>query len=144
MALILIGLAGVLLFESSKLTFGSMRVPQTAFFPSVLSVLLLLFSLLLLGQALRQPETGRGLEKIPPEGWFRIGAILATLIGFASVLERIGYSLSTFVLMILLLQAIKAQKWTTVLAVALLTSLVSYFIFGWLLNIPLPTGIFGI
>lgn len=142
-ALTLIGLAVFVLLEAGKLSFGSMRVPQTAFFPVVLATLLLVFSLILLGQALRGAETGRGPERIEAEGWARIGATLATMVGFALVLERLGFLLSTFLLMALLLRAIESQAWPKVATVALVTSLVAYAIFGWLLGIPLPAGILG-
>jgi putative tricarboxylic transport membrane protein len=143
-ALSLIGLAVFILLEAGKLSFGSMRVPQTAFFPVVLATLLLILSLILLVGALRRAPTGRGIDRIEAEGWFRIGATLVTLIGFAFALERLGFLLSTFLLMVLLLRAIEPQAWHKVLAVALVTSLVAYAIFGWLLGIPLPAGILGI
>jgi putative tricarboxylic transport membrane protein len=143
-ALVLIGLAAFILLEAGKLSFGTMRVPRTAFFPVILATLLLFLSLILLGQALRGAPTGRGPERIETEGWFRIGATLATLVGFALALERLGFLLSTFLLMVLLLRAIEPQAWPKVIAVALVTSLVVYAIFGWLLGIPLPAGVLGI
>jgi hypothetical protein len=143
-ALILTGLAGFILFEAGKLSFGSMRVPRTAFFPVILATLLLILSLILLAQALRGAPTGRGPKRIEAEGWFRIGATVVTLLGFALALERLGFLLSTLVLMVLLLRAIESLAWHKVFAVALATSLVAYAIFGWLLGIPLPAGVLGI
>ena len=142
-ALILLGLAVFILLESGKLSFGSLRVPQTAFFPFVLAALLLVLSLMLIVQALRGAANGRGPERIEVEGWFRIGATLATLIGFTLALERLGFLPSTFLLMILLLRAIEPQPWHKVIAVALATTVAAYAIFGWLLGIPLPAGVLG-
>jgi putative tricarboxylic transport membrane protein len=143
-AILLAGFAGWLLLEANKLIFGSIRVPQTGFFPKVLASLLLVLAIALLIQSLRQPDGGESSEKIAPEGWIRIGATLATLIGFAFVLEWLGFLLSTFLLMVLLLRAIEPQKWLRVFVIALATSLIAYLIFSWLLNIPLPAGFFGI
>lgn len=143
-SLALLALAAFILFEVSKLPFGSFRVPQTAFFPTILSLLLLIFSLILLVQALRAKETLRGPEPIATDGWVRIGATLATMLAFALVLETLGFLLSTFVLMVLLLRAIEAQPWRVVVGVALSTALISYFLFARLLGIPLPGGILGI
>jgi putative tricarboxylic transport membrane protein len=140
-ALILFGLAVFILLESSKLSFGSLRVPQTGFFPVVLATLLLVFSLILFAQAVRGAASGRRPERIEPEGWFRIGATLATLIGFTFALERLGFLPSTFLLMVLLLRALEPQPWHKVIAVAGATALAAYAIFGWLLGIPLPGGI---
>ena len=140
----LAGFAGYILFESTRLRIGSFRVPQTGFFPRVLGFLLVLLTLIELLRALRQTESANAPGKIASEGWFRIGAILATMIGFALVLERLGFLLATFILMVLLLRAIEAPRWPKVLIVALVTSLLSYGLFAWLLGVPLPAGILGI
>ncbi len=140
----LAGFAGYILFESTRLRIGSFRVPQTGFFPRVLGILLVLLTLIELLRALRQSESANAPGKIAGEGWFRIGATLATMLGFALVLERLGFLLATFFLMVLLLRAIEAPRWPKVLIVALITSLLSYGLFAWLLGVPLPAGILGI
>ena len=140
----LLVLAGFLLFESRQLSFGTFRVPHTGFFPKILVGLLLLLSLSCLAQTLRGAEAKRRAANIPAEGWFRIGATLATLVGYAVVLEWLGFLLSTFLLMVLLLRAIEAPKWSKVILVALTTALVSYILFAWLLGVPLPAGLLGI
>ncbi len=137
-------LAGFILFESRHLSFGTFRVPHTGFYPKILTGLVLLLSLVCLAQTLREKTIDRPTEKIPAEGWFRIGATLATLIGFALVLEWLGFLLSTFLLMVLLLRAIEAPKWSKVIVVALVTAALSYGIFSWLLGVPLPAGVLGI
>ena len=93
-SVILIGLAGFILLESRHLSFGTMRVPQTAFFPKILAVLLLIFSGIALLQALLGPQSASRSEPLAAEGWTRIGATLATMVGFAFVLERAGFFLT--------------------------------------------------
>lgn len=141
---ILLALAGYVFLAASALPFGTIRVPQTAFFPKILALLLGIFSVLLLARALAGTESPRASEKIEPEGWIRIGVTLAALAGFAFALERLGFVLTTFLLMILLLRAIEAQKWRKVILVALATALISYAMFSWLLGVPLPAGVLGI
>ncbi len=143
-AAVLAGLACYILFESRKLAFGSLRVPQTGFFPRVLGILLVFLALGELLRALRQSEPALSTDKIAGEGWIRIGATLATMLAFALVLERLGFLLATFFLMVLLLRAIEAPRWPKVFIVALITSLLSYGLFAWLLGVPLPAGILGI
>jgi len=137
-------LASFFFFEAGRLNFGNMRVPQTGFFPKTLLVLVLVLSLCLLVQTLRQAETETRSQPIPSEGWIRIGATLATLLGFALLLEWLGFFVSTFLLMVLLLRAIEAMRWPKVIVLALVTALVSYFLFAWLLGVPLPAGVLGI
>jgi hypothetical protein len=90
-SLILFGWAGFVLLESRHLSFGSMRVPQTGFFPLVLATLLLILSIILCGQGLFGAQSGRSPDNILPEGWFRIAFTLIAMIGFALVLERLGF-----------------------------------------------------
>jgi putative tricarboxylic transport membrane protein len=141
---VLAGLAGFVLLESRHLSFGTMRVPQTGFFPWVLATLLLILCVILFAQGLFGAESDRPPNHILPEGWSRIAFTLAAMVGFAVMLERLGFLLTTFVLMIGLLRAIESQRWSKVLFVALLTAIASYGIFGWILGIPLPGGVFGI
>ena len=143
-AAILLALAVYIFLAANTLPFGTIRVPQTAFFPKILAVLLGIFSVILSARALAGTEVLRGPEKIETEGWIRIGATLAALAAFAFVLEWLGFLLTTFLLMILLLRAIEAQKWHKVVLVALATALISYAIFSWLLGVPLPSGVLGI
>jgi len=143
-SLVLVGWAAFLLIQSRHLSFGSMRVPQTGFFPTVLAILLLILAAILFGQGFVGAEPGRGPDKILTEGWSRIGLTLAAMIAFALVLESLGFLLSTFFLMILLLRAIESQRWSKVVVVAVLTAIASYAIFGWILGIPLPGGLLGI
>ena len=143
-AAVLLALAGYIFLAAGTLPFGTMRVPQTAFFPRNLAVLLGIMSLILLARALAGREALGGGEKIETQGWIRIAVTLMTLAGFALVLERLGFLLTTFLLMISLLRAIEAQKWRKVVVVALATALISYAIFSLLLGVPLPAGLLGI
>jgi len=143
-AAILLALAGYIFLAASALPFGTARVPQTAFFPKTLALLLAILSLVVLAQALARAKTTFDSNKIGSAGWFRIGATLATLAGFALVLERLGFLLSTFLLMVCLLRAIEAQSWGKIIAVALATSLITYGLFARLLGVPLPAGVLGI
>ena len=137
-------LAVYILFESRKLGFGSFRVPQTGFFPRALGILLVLLTVGEVVRAIRSSVPAPTSEKIGGEGWVRIGATLATMLGFTLLLERVGFLLATFFLMVLLLRAIEAPRWPKVFVVALITSLLSYGLFAWLLGVPLPAGILGI
>jgi putative tricarboxylic transport membrane protein len=143
-ATILLALAGYVFLAASALPFGTLRVPQTAFFPKTLALLLAVLSLVLLAETLTGNETPRRSERIDTSGWFRIGATLVTMAGFALALEPLGYLVTTFLLMVLLLRAIEAQSWRKVIAIALATALISYAIFAWLLGVPLPVGVLGL
>jgi putative tricarboxylic transport membrane protein len=143
-AAILLALAGYIFVAAGAMPFGTARVPQTAFFPKCLAILLAVLSLIALVRAFIGIKDTFASGEIAARGWLRIGATLAVLIGFALVLEPLGFLASTFLLMLLLLRAIEPQPWHNVIVIALATSLVSYGLFAWLLGVPLPTGVLGI
>jgi hypothetical protein len=143
LAAILLALSGYIFVASGALPFGTMRVPQTAFFPKCLAVLLAILSVIALVRTVvgaRDPLP----EEIGVRGWARIGMTLAVLGGFAMILETLGFLASIFLFMSLLLRAIEPQPWVNVIGIAVATALISYGLFSWLLGVPLPAGILGI
>jgi putative tricarboxylic transport membrane protein len=143
-AAILLALAAYVFFAAGALPFGTMRVPQTAFFPKLLAAVLFLLSLVFLAQALAGERSSLDANSTGTGGWRRIGVTLATLVGFTLLLEPLGFLLTTFLLMVVLLRAIEAQSWGKVIALAVATSLITYGIFARLLGVPLPAGLLGI
>ena len=63
-AAILLALAGYIFLAASALPFGTARVPQTAFFPKALAVLLAILSLVLLARALAGTKAPFDSDKI--------------------------------------------------------------------------------
>ena len=143
-SLILLALAGLTLEEAWRLPFGTLRTPQAGFWPLILGVVLTFFSLIHLGRTIK-----RGAEKgspfwAEPDAWKKIGLIVVSLFGFGFLFEPLGYLISVFLLIGFLLRIVKPLKWRQVFMVALLSSALSYLIFGLLLSTPLPSGIFGL
>ena len=137
--LLLLALAALL--EASKLPFGRLSSPQAGFFPLILAPILAVFSLLLLGQAIKERQEGASSFRIGPGTWKRISLAIGALFAFALLFESLGYVASTFLFIVLLLHTVERQKWWLAVVVAFSTSLVTYLIFGLLLNTPLPPGI---
>jgi putative tricarboxylic transport membrane protein len=143
-AVTLLGLASAAILEASKLPFGTLSSPQPGFFPLILAIFLALFSVLLLAQEIPQTgrETGAFLGGVAL--WKRIGLAIGALVAFGLLFETLGYLLSTFLFIVFLLRAVERQKWWLVVVVAFCTSLVTYLLFGLLLNTSLPAGILHI
>jgi putative tricarboxylic transport membrane protein len=130
--------------ETSKLPIGVPGKPQTGFYPLILAVLLTILSLLLLWQAIKEKKGERSTAEARWGGLKRIGLALGALFAFAFLFEHLGYVITTFLLIAFLLRAIEPQKWWVVILVAFLCSLISFLVFGLLLNTQLPLGILGI
>ena len=75
--------------------------------------------------------------------WRKLCYILLPLMMYGVVLEGLGYLLSTFLLMALLLNSIEVKQWYFIVLVACASSFLSYALFALLLGVRLPKGVFG-
>jgi len=132
------------LLQSVKLPFGTLRAPEAGFWPLILSVFFLLLSVVIFGQALKEGEEREKPFWSKPGSWKKVASSFLALLVFGFAFEYLGALVSIFILITFLMRAIKPQKWWVVIAVALSSSLFSYFIFGFLLKTPLPKGIVGL
>lgn len=128
--------------EARKLPFGRVSAPQPGFFPLILSVLLVIISVLVLGQSrkARGEDSGAWSEM----SWKKIGLALGALFTFALLFESLGYLVTTFLFVTFLMRAVDREKWRLAIAVAFSASFISYLLFGLLLKTPLPVGFLGI
>jgi putative tricarboxylic transport membrane protein len=141
--IILLALAIATLVETNKLEIGTLLSPQTGFFPFILAILLGILSLILLGQAITEKDERKVPSWVSSGGWKTLSLTLGGLLFFAIFFERLGYLVSTFLLISLLVGAIGKRKWWLVILFAFLSTLISYLIFGILLKTELPAGIMG-
>jgi hypothetical protein len=58
--------------------------------------------------------------------------------------NRLGYPLSSFLLMLALLRILGVTRWRFNLPLSFITAIVCYFLFVQWLKIPLPKGLVGI
>jgi hypothetical protein len=65
------------------------------------------------------------------------------VLGYAVLLEQLGYVVSTALFLAVLLALVEPQRWWVVLTVPLLTSGLSWLFFVRLLRIPFPRGPWG-
>ena len=89
----------------------------------------------------------RGSEGIIQETkemtWVKIALVLLFLLLYAFLLERLGFVLTSFLLLSFLLGWIEQAGWTRSLGVAAVAALGSFAVFELWLKIRLPKGIFG-
>lgn len=73
-------------------------------------------------------------------GLARVVVAVATLLGYVLLLERLGYLVTTGLVMLLLLRGLGRVGWTATLAVTLVSVVGSYLLFR-RLGVPLPPGL---
>ncbi len=139
---------GLITFSLSlKMPIGKFRMPGTGMFPLILGILLMLLSSLFILRLFYQSkktvlEKGLG----PLSQLFPIQLILffGTMVLATAFFKQLGYPLTSFLLMMVLLRTLRMKNWGFILLLSLVTAGVSYFLFVQWLKIPLPKGWIGL
>lgn len=127
-------------WQSEKLSFGSFRAPGPGFFPYCLGLILLALSCVVAVQEIRKKGAGgheAGLRKD------RVIIALAGIFAYAFIVDFLGYLVSSFILMFLLIKMMVKKSWWFAPVVACLISLASYILFNVWLKVSLPAGLGG-
>lgn len=129
-------------FRASQLGLGQVSDPGPGFTIFLAAAVLVVLSVVLVGSSLWLPknEVGGGPDAIR---WGKIGLILVSLIVYGLVLRKLGFVLSTFLLVLIFLRLIERKTWFAALLSGVAMSLGTYVVFDWLLQARLPRGIFG-
>lgn len=126
---------------SYHLRLGTLHKPGAGFLPFLAACVLAGLSLILLIQSFLkrgEEEPGTGPEKVR---WPKALLIPGFLLGYALGLERLGFVITTFLLLFLLLKLIEPQSWPRTILIALLGSVFSYLFFQSWLQVQLPQGL---
>jgi len=140
-----LGIGLLLSIWSASYPIGSLIQPGPGFLPLALGLLLILLSLVLLARAITSSlisQKGPGSPLFG--GWKKVAYTVSILILGAIFFERIGYLLTFFLLIILLMRGSGPQRWKKILLVAFCFTLGVYLVFVLLLEQPLPRGILWI
>jgi len=128
-------------YGASRLGLGSVAEPGVGFIFFWSGLILVILSLIVLADAIRSSEDA--VREMGEMNWAKIALVLLALLLYAFFLERLGFVLTTFVLMSFLLGCIEGTNWFRSLGVAGAAALASYAIFELWLKIRLPKGLFG-
>jgi putative tricarboxylic transport membrane protein len=128
-------------YGATRLGLGSVTEPGAGFIFFWSGLILVFLSLVVLVDSIRSGEDMVG--DMGKMNWAKIALILLSLLLYGYLLERIGFVLTTFVLLSFLLGWIENTNWSRSLAVAGAATLACFGIFELWLKIRLPKGIFG-
>jgi len=122
--------------EGARLGVKTLKNPGPGFLPVMTALLLILFSLLILGKGLLRPADA--VARIP---WRRHVFVIATIFFYMFLLDWIGFLTSTFVLMFMLFSVLVRGKnrWSMVSIYALATAVAAWLVFSVAIRMPFPT-----
>ena len=137
---------GLSVWTLTSYEIGRLTQPGTGYLPLWLGILLILLSLILLVDQVKKSPGAR--QAVPPRarsgGWKKAVYTILVLIVAAFFFERVGYLLTFFCLIVLLMKGVEPQSWKRILLTALLTSVGVYVVFILLLEVQLPRGLVGV
>jgi putative tricarboxylic transport membrane protein len=128
-------------YGATRLGLGSVAEPGAGFIFFWSGLILVILSFIVLVDSVRSSEDT--VHEMGEMKWAKIALVLMSLLLYAFFLERLGFVLTTFVLLSFLLGWIERTSWVRSLEVASAAALASYAIFELWLKIRLPKGIFG-
>lgn len=136
-SIFLMATGGFMAWQADKLSLGSFRRPGPGFFPFWVGLLLTGMAVVILVQAVK----GKPGVSEPGSSKSKVILALVAIFVYAFVLEPVGYLLSTFFLMFLLLKMMEKKVCWFAPAAACLITLISYVIFKVWLKVLLPYGL---
>ena len=124
---------------------GSLAAPESGLMPFLSGAAMCLLAVIgFVRASLRSQRRERRSPLFKGHAWQRSLLTLVALLAFQSLLNPLGFALTTVLFIGFLLRAIVPQRWSVVVAVSLLTTLLSYMIFEVWLKAQLPKGPWGI
>ena len=137
-----VGFSLFIMTLSYKLGLGGIDNPGAGLMPFLLSLLLLLISIFFLISLFLKKGERYEIVKEDKVGldFKKISLVCASLFVYALLLERLGYLITTSLLLILLFKSL-GLKWRFVFITSGLTVLITYFLFTYL-GVIFPSGIF--
>ena len=135
------------MFFSNKYGLGRFHTPGPGLIPFLLGLLLFLISFYLLMLSFIKRGGGdnvaRGMKEDQNQiSKRKVSFVLASLVAYALLLERLGYVITTLLTMLFLFWSIGVKRWRSILLATGLTVLVTYFLFTYL-GVRFPAGVLG-
>lgn len=121
---------------SVSLRIGSPTEPQSGFFPFAGSILLFVFSVVIILQGLLGPQKER--EAAGEAG--RPTALVLVMTVLVAALNPLGYVVSTFIASGFILRIMGVKSWRVLIITGLCLSVGTYLLFDKLLGVDLPVG----
>jgi hypothetical protein len=107
------------------------------------AVLLGLLALISFFQAAVKEKTANKPPMFRGAGWGKALFVFAGLLIYAQAIPLAGYNISTFLLMTFLFWIVERQKIWKVVILALLVTVITYYVFSKWLNCQFPIGTLG-
>lgn len=131
-SLILLAVSLCFIIAASQLEFGSLSRPGPALWP--LTIAVITGALSLTSSVLPRHDE----ELFSGRGMLRVCSLFAAMLCFPLLFEYLGFVVPAALLILFMMRVLSKQSWLRSVIVAVVTTTVSYVLFGVLLNVRLP------
>lgn len=132
--------------ESIHLKLGELHRPGPGFTPFLAGVLLTILGSMLvfpsISTRLRKNDGLSGKKLWVKENRKIFIITILTLVGYISLLEFLGFVVTTFIFFLILFKLKEPKRWVKPIVFSAVTVMISYLIFSVWLTCPFPKGIF--
>jgi putative tricarboxylic transport membrane protein len=128
-----------------ELGLGSTGEPGPGFLACVAGGFVALMAIIVFAQSFgADPAARRRLADLWSDvNWMRALMVAGLTLAFIFALEHVGFFLSSFVLLVVIMRWIEGLPWKTALAIPVVAVLMTWLLFKRVLGISLPTGLLG-
>lgn len=143
LAWLLVGAASI--YGAIDLGIGSMEEPGSGFMAFAGGCFISLMALLIFFQSYKaDPALQTRVSSLwKGVNWSRSIAITLITLAFILSFDKLGFFTSGFILLVIIMRWLEGLRWTTSLVVPLVAVVSTYLLFHTVLQISLPSGIFG-
>lgn len=138
---------GITTLLSLRMPIGNFRMAGTGLFPLCLGILLMILSGIFVFRMLLQSKKVQEKRKVTfetPESQVTLLLFLGTIVLVTLLFNRLGFPLSSLLLMLVLMRILGVKNWRLSLPLSFIIAIACYFLFVQWLKIPLPKGWIGI
>jgi len=139
----LMGFSVLIFFLCVQLGIGKPQSPGPGFMPLLAAVVLFCLSLAtIIVESRGASEDEGGKSSLGLAELAKPACLVIALIGYAFLLNVLGYPVTTFLLLFALFSVTEPQHWRKNLLIAALVAVLSFLVFDKWLRVKLPDGIF--
>ena len=143
-SLFLVALSLFTCLLARRLGLGEVQNTGPGLIPFGAAALLGLMALGQFGRSLLAPACERDAPASGPSRWSQVCVVLGALLGCGVALNPLGFVISVFLLMVVLLGVVARKSWWATLAISFLIVTGAYLLFVRWLGVEFPRGPLGI
>ena len=138
--IVLILIGALFCASSLKLGLGHVNSPGAGLVPFGAGCFLMLFSAASIVESIYTKGASARPALFSWRKWRPIFFVLIPLFVYTLILEIVGFIPSTFMILLLLFKISEKHSWAASVILSLITTALSYGLFGYILNVQFPRG----